>query len=72
MAIFAGFLGLACILSPREYRDIMLRFQGSYRWAPDWLVRFQNSEANIWIIRASGILTMIVAAVFGYAAYTSS
>jgi hypothetical protein len=72
MALFAGFLGLFCIFSPREYRDMMFRFQGSQRWQPDWLVRFEKSEANIWVIRFSGIVPLGIAIFCGYSAYMSS
>jgi hypothetical protein len=72
VALILSCTGLGLIVFARPYRDFMLRFQSFQKLQPDWLTKFQRSEATIWAIRSSGILAILMATFLGYLAYMSS
>jgi hypothetical protein len=69
MALFAGFIGVFSLFSPREYRDLIFRLNGSWRLMPEWFIRFQKSDANVWVIRLSGLFAIGMAVFLAYTAY---
>ncbi len=72
VALILGSLGVVCVVFARPYRNFMLRFQSFQKLQPDWLTKFQRSEATIWAIRFSGMIAILMATLLGYVAYMSS